>query len=140
MTASLRELLTSPTCDLPRKRDSSVSFVDQLGQMHADYVSLLKTTDQRNEVCKQALSEVPLINNVSIEIRSAVKSYLGGSPFRASSALRRGLAMLQPHLEMLVAPAQELSNLYRVREIDTLANSERKDIFHVPFHLRHRVN
>jgi hypothetical protein len=86
-----------------------------------------------------ALKERTLIKKASAKISSAVNSYLNGSPFQAATTLREGLALLQPHLERLIAPRQQLSNLFRVREVDTLVNSQRKDIFHGPFELRHRV-
>jgi hypothetical protein len=139
-TMNLRELLMSEICDLPRKRDPNVSLVDQLETMHAGFVSLLKTGEPMHNVHRRTLEHLSLIESSSNQIRSAIKQYLSGSPYRASAELRQGLKELQPHLEMLVAPSQLLSNLYRVREIDSLVNSERKDIFHVPFDLRHRVN
>jgi hypothetical protein len=139
MPISLRELLSSPICDLPRKRDANVSLCDQLATMNSKFFASLRTTDPADEVCAGALNEIALLEEASEKIVSAVRSYLNGSPFGATTVLREGLEKLRSHLDVLITPRQRLSNLYRVREIDTLANADRKDIFHVPFDFRHRV-
>jgi hypothetical protein len=140
MPSTLRELLSSPTCDLPRTRDSKLSLADQLSEMYAEFVKALRKTTKSDATCATAVKQEALIRSTSDLIVSAVRHHLSGSPFRASEDFRRALDALRVHLETLRVPRELLSNLYRVREIDTLASGERKDIFHVPFELRHKVH
>lgn len=139
MPLRLHDFLSSPTCDLPRDRNPKISLSKQLDKMYSTFLSALKSTDPSDRICMAALKERGLIKKAGAKISSAVNSYLNGSPFQAATTLREGLELLQPHLEKLTADRQQLSNLFRVREVDTLVNSQRKDIFHVPFELRHRV-
>jgi hypothetical protein len=139
MPSPLREFLESSVCELPRERDASISLSEQLQRMYSEFLDALGAAASANDVCASAWREKALIKKASGKIASAVMSYLSGSPFQSATTLRQGLKLLQPHLARLIAPRQDLSNLFRVREVDSLANAQRKDIFHVPFELRHRV-
>ena len=136
---NLRDLLTSPISDLPRKRDPKLSLSDQLAGMYADFVGALETLDSADPICKPVQQELKLIKKASRYIRSAVDAYLNGFPYKAYEHLLKALKLLEPFLDKLKVPRNKLDNLYRVREVDTLADRERKDLFHVPFELRHRV-
>lgn len=136
---NLRDLLTSAITNLPRKREQKLMLPDQLAQMCTEYLEALKTLDIGDPVCKSVQPHLDLIKDESCLIRSAISIYLDGSPHRAYDRLREALEKLRPFLERLKAPRNKLLNLYRVREIDDLAEKERKDIFHVPFDLRHKI-
>jgi hypothetical protein len=139
MSQSLRQFLKSGVCDLPRARDPKLSLAKQLTKMHTAFLAGLKDIDPNEPSGKAALAQNKLIRKAGRQVALAVSEYLNGSPFKAATALRVGLEYLRPHLEQLIASRQQITDLFRVREIDTLANAQRKDIFHVPFELRHRV-
>jgi hypothetical protein len=114
----LRNLLQSPVCELPRARDLKVSLPAQLSQMFTEFRSALRASAEAgDEVCGQAWEQEQLIQQSGEKIAAAVQNYLGGSLFRSSESLRDGLRLLRPYLEGLVARKQDLSNLYRVREV-----------------------
>lgn len=139
MPLSLREFLKSEICDLPRPRDPKISLAKQLSKMHNAFFKGLKAVDPNDPYVRLAMVHRKLIQQSSLHVSRAIAAYSSGSPFKAATELRLGLTMLRPHLEQLIAPRQQLTNLFRVREVDTLANAQRKDIFHVPFELKHRV-
>lgn len=139
MPPSLREFLKSDICDLPRPRDAKLPLAKQLNKMYGAFLKGLKDVDPSDPYRNAAIAQQKLIKQSSAQISKAVAAYLNGSPYKAATELRAGLEMLRSQLEQLIARRQDLSNLFRVREIDTLANAQRKDIFHVPFELRHRV-
>jgi hypothetical protein len=109
--------------------------------MFQKYRSTLQASAEAgDEVCLQAWQQNQDILESGEKIAASVEQYLGGSLFRSSEELRDGLRLLRPYLEGLAARRQSISDLYRVREIDTLAHADRNAIFHIPFHLRHRVS
>ena len=137
----LKDLLHSPLCELPRTRDPKVYLPFQLRQMFTEFHSALETSATSGDaVCSQAWAQEQLIQEAGSKIAEAVQNYLAGSLFRSSESLREALRLLRPRLEGLIARKQDLSDLYRVREIDSLANADRKEIFHIPFDLRHKVS
>jgi hypothetical protein len=139
MSQSLRQFLKSSVCDLPRARDQKLPLAKQLTKMNTAFLAGLKDIDPNEPSGKAALAQNKLIRKAGRQVALAVSEYLNGSPFKATMALRVGLEYLRPHLEQLIASRQQITDLFRVREIDTLASAQRKDIFHVPFELRHRV-
>jgi hypothetical protein len=139
MPLSLRAFLKSDICDLPRPRDPKLSLAKQLSKMHNAFLKGLKAVEPGDPYRNAAIAQQKTIKQSSLFISNAVAAYLTGSPYKAATELRAGLALLRPHLEQLIARRQDLTNLFRVREVDSLANAQRKDIFHVPFELRHRV-
>jgi hypothetical protein len=139
MPLSLQEFLKSAACDLPCPRDPKLPLAKQLARMHSAFLKGLKGVDPNDPCRRSSIAQQKLIKQSSFHISKAVAEYLNGSPFKAATEMRAGLRLLRPHLEQLIARRQDLSNLFRVREVDTLANAQRKDIFHVPFELRHRV-
>jgi len=135
----LDEFLESPFTDLPRKRVSKISLYKQLNQMFREYAKTLAGLNSTDPVSKRAKKEVALIKNLSKQVLSTIKAYLDGFPNKAYNQLVKALEPVQPFLKNLEAPRNDLDKLYRVRPVDTLVDRERREIFHVPFDLRHLV-
>jgi hypothetical protein len=136
---ALKSLLVSEVCSLPKARDRKIPLPDQLRLMHEKYHGALARSSASNPICNRAASKLPLIRRASKHIRESVAQYLNGSPFKAYQELKSALDILRPFLLAVSAPRNRFENLYRIREVDTLEQAERKDIFHVPFEFRHRV-
>ena len=107
--------------------------------MYADFVDALKALGAKDQVCDSVRKEINSIQESGSLVRGAVDEYLNGFPHRAYRRFEDALRILQPFLEKLQAPRNQLENLYRIRTFDDLAQKERAEIFHVPFQMRHKV-
>jgi hypothetical protein len=135
----IRDLMNSAAADLPRGRDAKLSLTEQLKVMFRKYRALLDELDTSNQIGKSVKASRKDVDSACRQITKAIGAYLDGFPHKAYRSLKTALARLEPHLEGLRAPLQSIGPLYRVRQVKTLEELERKDIFHVPFEKRHMV-
>lgn len=127
------------SCRLPLARDAE-DFDDFLFRVFDEYATLVANMDAEDQVLTDIKSNLPIIKETIARLKESVSSFLQGKPTLSANKLYQVVDSLKPFTANLYT--QELSsymgNLYRIRVSDTPLN-ERKDLFHIPFDLRHLV-
>jgi len=117
-----------PTANLLKKKfDVYLRLLDKLSN-----------DDKFTDTIKNQFSDIEKLCN---RIISAVKHSLQGSPHKAYNALAEGISALEGFLYFRITERvkyPESISLFRVRSSQSKYLS-RKDMFHVPFHLRGKV-
>jgi hypothetical protein len=120
-------------------------FEKYLERVFARYLAtfkLLQSSDPLTQGIKQRHSRA---ERLCADILTAVRKYLAGSPHAAFKVIDESLSSeelraLIGNLRLFdVEGSSPLKEMYRIRATDEPAIFRRKDIFHVPFEYRHRV-
>jgi hypothetical protein len=131
---------------LPLERTANDDDFEQfLKQVFARYLAafdLLQSSDSLTQGIKERR---PKAERLCVAVQTAVREYLAGSPHAAFEVIDKALASkdLRDLIGNLrtndVEKSSPLQEMYRIRAIHEPGIYRRKDIFHVPFELRHRV-
>lgn len=136
---NLRDFLNSQIATLPAAREPDLPLSRQLAKMYASFATTMKALDSSDPISKRAQEHLGVFESAGRGVCASVDAYLDGFPSQAYEQLRKALDSLRPFLATLRADRNQLENLYRIRDVGTLAQQRREDLFHVPFQLRHLV-
>lgn len=142
---TLDEFLSCAAVELPKRRKESSPFGSFLETCFAEYHEVLDLLDGVDGICANVKKSRSVVNVLSKRLIDAVNVYLRGFPHEAYEHVRAAMNAVGPAvdpLKLLVGPnagMQEYERIYRVR-IGRLDKFERRDLFHVPFELRHWVS
>jgi hypothetical protein len=131
---------------LPLERTANEDDFEQyLRQVFDRYLAafdLLQSPDSLTQGIKERRQKA---ERLCADVQTAVREYLAGSPHAAFEVIDKALASkeLRDLIGNLrtdnVERSSPLQEMYRIRATDEPTIFRRKDIFHVPFELRHRV-
>ncbi len=124
---------------LDRTTDNFQAFVEErLGK----FLTLVRSINASDEITRGILDQAGRIEEVCQRLRVAIDHYLRGAPFRALEAFEPAVRSIRPELTVLIKPVDHpfLKELYRIRrEPEPGTVFPRRELFHVPFHLQHKV-
>ncbi|MBP8083335.1 MAG: hypothetical protein KAZ87_09065 [Spirochaetes bacterium] len=135
---NLSELLLSDIMKLPISWEKHDNFESFINKSLLNYLNNLKTLSDFN------IS--PYYSNIETlcdSINKALEKYSLGLPIKAYELLDKGIIEIQTHLEKMYLndpTPKHISDLYRIRIIGNSSNIESKDLFHIPFELRHIIS
>ncbi|MDD8964989.1 hypothetical protein LAY44_22110, partial [Escherichia coli] len=107
-----------------------------------DYIAV---KHPQNVIIKEVRKRKKTITSFSEKITETLKLFLTGNIKEAYSTFDQAITntKMNDHVFNMTVPLTKLCNiitpLYRVRKSDSVLR-ERKDLFHIPFKLRHRVS
>lgn len=134
------EFFQSETVSLPKDRSQGdfEAFVDQI---FMNYLRVIGELDGNDPISQELKLEQPAVEKLCTKIRDAVGAYLVGFPHKAFHHLTQGIQAVRHRLDELASNptiSDDMQRLYRIR-LGTLEVFGRKDLFHLPFELRHKV-
>lgn len=136
------DLFVSDELELPKSWDSgSASFDAHLSDVFGSFLSTFKNVDASDFVSKQVRSSYPIAEKLCKRIKEVIEFQFQGSPSKAFEELKTAIAEVDPYIqELLSSPdiSTGASHLYRMR-IGESNQMSRKEMFHIPFELRHLV-
>ena len=124
------------------------NYFDQVNNDYkkADYLSLIKS--ELNKYKDLAIKELPNYTELIVQecefIVEIISKYENGNIFDSFETVNELMQLLYTHIELILidkkTPEKFLNkNFYRMRESNEQL-TERKEIFHVPFNLRRKIN
>ncbi|HTV46824.1 MAG TPA: hypothetical protein VMG59_00140 [Phycisphaerae bacterium] len=136
------DLFRSKVMELPRARPSG-DFEVFLDDMFNKYVEEIKKLEGNDPTSTSIRNSLPDIINLCNCLRNVVRTYFKGITHDAFEHFRVGVENIAvrrclENLESVGDISPHLQSLYRIR-CGTLEWFKRKDIFHIPFELRHKV-
>jgi hypothetical protein len=144
--------------DNQEKTDDFEEFLSQaLSKYMKDLCALESSHKIENEddLCQRIKGFFPFVEKLCAGIRSSVKEHLNGKPYYAYQRLKEtlnergikdgilGLCENKADYRLPARSINPLDYLYRIRhrtKTEPHANYFLKDIFHIPFQLRHQVS
>lgn len=145
---NLSELLGSSSATLPDhrtdKRSTTVTFDGFLRNLFDEYLHCVDQLEDIPSTSKGVRMAASSIADLASGLVESVAHYLRGFPHAAYEKLRSTLTGVNGWLEPLelavgISPAQiGEERLYRIR-VGKMDVFKRGDLFHVPFHERHKV-
>jgi hypothetical protein len=142
---TLDEFLISPAVELPKQRKDDLTFHAFLHKIFLEYTKAVSGLGDDDVVCRNVKSALPEIKSAMRYLEKSVLKYLQGFPHAAYDQLEKATGKLDPSLQSLKlqvgdsASIRVFERLYRIR-LAKLAEFKRRDLFHVPFELRHCVS
>jgi hypothetical protein len=131
---------------IPLERTSNdEDFEQYLRGVFDRYLKAFDVLQDSNHLTRDIRERQPRAAQLCTSVSTAVREYLSGSPHGAFQVIQETLASedFRNHIGCLrmfdVAGSSPLREMYRIRSTDEPAIYGRKDIFHVPFQLRHLV-
>jgi hypothetical protein len=131
---------------LPLERAANGDDFEQyLEGVFARYLAVFDLLQSSDPLTHGIKVRRPKAERLCGDVRAAVRAYLAGSPYAAFEVIEEALASKELR-ELIgnlrtndVGRSSPLQEMYRIRAADEPAIFRRKDIFHVPFEYRHRV-
>ena len=137
------QFLDSDELELPKSRNArSDTFDIYLRHVFDTYLGLLKSLDDSDYISHQLKTFYQLAETLCSDVQEIIKEQFNGYPAKAYDKLKDALIKIEPHIKVLLSSPDvsgQMSHLYRIRTGGSNPLS-RKEIFHIPFELRHLVN
>lgn len=134
---------------LPKERKDGDDYPDYLSSTFTDFIAGLKTVTGSDSlgVTADIPKSIPTIQKIADEIVLIVRDYYSGSPHKAFKRLSDLLSLPQhsqffDRLYTIKLDPNLFARLYRLRvqtPNEALKKFSRKEMFHLPFQLRHKV-
>lgn len=153
---NLVRLLELDALDLPRCF-STDSFEDNLRELFSAFLGEVEKVTPKNSISQSVINALHEMESVCNSLKETVSLYLQGNLHSAYEEFQVALNTLEPWLKKIIdemtafAPngmrcedkpdVEYRGDLYRIRLIgdDPLSARHLRDIFHIPFNLRHKV-
>ena len=134
------EFLASNVVALPKERIVD-DFVEYAEGLLSDYRDLMSKVTKSSLINAVITARIDCVVEVSAGLLECLKQYFRGHPTLAYQSLDKVLAKLGPHFALL-CPTGDMSSvvnpMYRFRTAG-LNPFQPRDLFHIPFQLRHIV-
>ncbi len=138
----LIEFFNSDELELPGSWDTySGSFEQFIAEIFAKYQTKLNELTGTDYLTDRILRESDTADQLCTELTSCFQEYLLGHPPKAYGTLTQVLRAIEPCFKAMYTinnVAGALTHLYRIRS-DRRSTLSLKEVFHVPFELRHTV-
>lgn len=135
------DFFNSDELEIPKTYDTS-DFECFLNEQFSVYLNCLRSVAGSDPTSRELAKSVPVAETLCEAILQSLGFYLEGYPHTAFAALSTGLEAIEhPWLESLGSVpdiSEAIQMLYRMRKSETLL-SQRHDLFHVSYELRHVV-
>lgn len=146
----IRDFFQSNTAMLPKKRDEKGedNFLEFVACINREYLQLIQTLSGSDPVYAAIKAAESSAAQACELIKACISAYLDGYPHLAYSRLSDAMDVLKPWQRGLLETSTLLNinlmetDLFRMRTAPgnaTVIDFNRRDLFHIPFELRHRV-
>lgn len=135
------ELLRSEVANLP-KPPRNGDFRDALQSVFDAYLAQIDLLDGDDYASHAVHDARPRIADVGLRLLAVLDASLRGQPARARRVFEEAVAGIHSELEAFRSIEMEQAGigiLYRIRVNPPGAHLHPRDLFHIPFHLRHLV-
>jgi hypothetical protein len=128
---------------LPKSRPKG-DFEDYLSLIFDSYNEIVGQLDSSCHLCRRIKEQSGSIKGLEDAICGSIDDYLKGQPERAYTQLQKDMGSVKNRLDdlkTLPIASEDIGNMYRMRvSRDGKPFEEPKDLFHIPFELRHKVS
>lgn len=132
---SLVDYYSSEIIKLPKTQIGSQDFRDYLFEMLDAYYSLVST----NDTIQLGASSLKRLSRIILGIKNTINAYYGGNPFNAYTRLRDTIRDSKLDSIWSGDKFKSNTNFYRLRLSDVNYALDSKELFHIPFHLRTKI-
>jgi hypothetical protein len=140
---NIGDFFCSREMELPKNRTSDY-FKDYLSKIFDLYNKSVNRLDSNCHLSCRIRGQLNPITKLEEKICSSVENYLKGQPEKAYVQLKNGIVFVEKklnNLKSLNVYSADISNMYRMRiSEDGRPFAKPKDLFHIPFELRHKVS
>lgn len=133
---NLLELFNDGILELPLEREKDVSFVEFIDNLFDNFYDKILDVEWSTFYPDEEKNK---IQELITGIKKTIKLYLDGSPNNAYSELKKTLDSTSVYNFLLYDKINTGANFYRLRVKEQNYPLHKRELFHIPFHLRHLI-
>lgn len=136
MNMKLDQLLESQIIKFPSDQTES-TYLETIKKRFTEYQDAIASLEPSpiGELIKKLSGK---INKLCENLEDSVDSHLLGNTHRSYEALKQGIYEIDPEFRVWYSKSISPNDLFRIRTGNRIL-SDKKELFHIPFHLRHLV-